>query len=155
MQFSAKEDIEAPIAFVFAQVTDFAAFERQAMRRGAEVRRRDSMVRPGVGSAWDIAFKYRGKDRQIRAEISAFDPPHGYSVASTSPGLTGGLAVELVSLSRARTRLSITLDVEARSIGTRILLQSLRLAKGNVTRRLENRLASFAVQVQDRFGASA
>ncbi len=151
MEFTTKEDVEAPIAFVFAQLTDFAAFERQALRRGAEVRRRDSMARPGVGSIWDIAFKFRGKDRQLRAEITAFDLPNSYRVFSTSAGLEGGLTVDLVPLSRERTRLTVTVAVEPRSIGARLLVQSLRLARGNLNKRLAARVAEYALQVQDRY----
>jgi len=151
MEFTAREDVEAPIAYVFAQVTDFAAFERQALRRGAEVRRRDGMARHGIGSAWDIAFKFRGKDRQLRAEITGFDLPNSYRVSLTSAGLEGGLTVDLVSLSRERTRMTVTVAVEARSIGARLLLQSLRLARGNMNRRLAARVADYAVQVQDRY----
>ena len=43
MKFVAHEDVEAPIEFVFEQVTDFAAIERSALRRGAEVQRVDDL----------------------------------------------------------------------------------------------------------------
>jgi len=52
MKFSTREDVEAPVDYVFGQISDFGAFERQALRRGADVRRLDSG--PFVtGSAWD------------------------------------------------------------------------------------------------------
>ena len=37
MKFSSREDLDAPIDYVWQQVTDFVAFERQAMRRGADL----------------------------------------------------------------------------------------------------------------------
>lgn len=155
MEFIARQDIEAPIAWVFQQAADFSAFERQAMRRGADVRRLDSLPRPGSGSAWDVQFRFRGKDRQLRAEVGAYDPPNGYAVAATSPNLEGRLVMELVALSRSRTRLTVRLDVAAKTLPARLLLQSLRLAKAPLNTRFDTRVASFAKEIQDRHGRRA
>ena len=48
MKFSTREDIEAPIEHVWAQISNFDAFERQALRRGAEIARSDSQGAPGL-----------------------------------------------------------------------------------------------------------
>ena len=37
MELVTREDIEAPIDFVFKQVTEFPTFERSIMRRGGDV----------------------------------------------------------------------------------------------------------------------
>ena len=55
MKFSTREDIEAPIAYVFDRVADFPAYERRALRQGAEVScRTDGAAQ--VGTVWDVEF---------------------------------------------------------------------------------------------------
>ncbi|HCI07161.1 MAG TPA: hypothetical protein DE314_07355, partial [Sulfitobacter sp.] len=61
MKFSTREDVEVPIDQAFALICDFDAYERSAMRRGAEVRRVDDLSKPGVGMKWAASFKMRGK----------------------------------------------------------------------------------------------
>ena len=61
MDFSAREDIEAPIDFVFEQVTAFKAFERSIMRRGGDLQRLHDGDAPVVGTKWKVKFRLRGK----------------------------------------------------------------------------------------------
>jgi hypothetical protein len=151
MQFRAKQDIEAPIDFVFGQVSDFHAFERSAMRRGAEVQRVDSLGKPGVGMAWDAAFDLRGKRREIKMQLASFDPPNGLSLTSRAASMGGDFVVELVALSRGRTRMDVSLTLEPRNLSARLLVQSLKLARSNLKRRFEARLANFARDVEERY----
>jgi len=151
MEFSTKTDIEAPIAHVFAQLTDFPVFERQAMRRGADVRRRDTLARPGVGSAWDVTFKFRGKDRHVVATVTAFEMLNGYSVTATSGGLDSVMVIDLVVLSRTRTRLSVTLTLVPKTLTARIMVQSMKLGRGNLNRKFAARVEEYALDVQGRY----
>lgn len=151
MKFVTKEDIDCPIAHVFAQAADFAGFERQALRRGANVRRTDQKPQFGLGSGWDVIFKFRGKDRQMHAVVTGWDPPNGYTVQSTSAGIQGTVLVELVALSRSRTRLSLSIELVPNTIGARIMVQSLRLARGTMQRRLDLRMADYASDIVERY----
>ena len=151
MKFVTKEDIDCPMAHVFAQAADFAGFERQALRRGANVRRTDQKPQFGLGSGWDVIFKFRGKDRQMKAVVSAWDVPNGYTVQSTSAGIEGTVVIELVALSRSRTRLSLSIELVPNTIGARIMVQSLRLARGTLQRRLDLRMADYASDIVERY----
>ncbi len=151
MKFVTKEDIECPIAHVFAQSADFAGFERQALRRGANVRRVDQSQHYGLGSGWDVIFKFRGKERQMKAVVTAWDPPNGYAVQSTSSGIEGTVLVELVPLSRGRTRLSLSIELVPKTIAARIMVQSLRLARGTLQRRLDLRMSDYASDIVERY----
>ncbi len=151
MQFSTHADIQAPIAWVFQQLSDFPAFERQAMRRGADLRRVDDLPRPGLGSAWDVQFQFRGRDRQLRAEVTGFEVPSSLVITAVSPNMGGVSTVELVSLARTTTRMTVSLEVTAKSLSARLLLQSLKLAKGNLTRKFETGVSGYALNLQDRY----
>ena len=147
MKFSAREDIEAPIEKVYAQVTDFAGFERQMMRRGADVRRMDPGQAVTIGSAWDVAFTFRSRERRLRAVVASLKSPTDVVIDLASNGLDGKTTVELVALSPQRTLLSVSIDLSAKSLSARLLLQSLKLAKSNLTKRFKKRVADFAVGI--------
>jgi hypothetical protein len=151
MKFSTKEDIECPIEHVFSKAADFSGFERQALRRGANVRKTDSNERYGLGSGWDIIFKFRGKDRHLTAKVTEWEPPNGYQIASTTSGIEGTVVVELVPLSRGRTRLSMSIELKPATLGARIMIQSLKLARGTLQRRFEMRVADFASDIVERY----
>ncbi|WP_294614578.1 SRPBCC family protein [Roseovarius sp.] len=150
MQFSTKEDIEAPIETVFAEITDFHGFERSALRRGAEVRRIDERTEPGVGMAWHIGFKMRGKPREVDMQVSNYDCPNGITLSSLSPAMGGDMVIDLVALSRGRTRMSVDITLEPKNLASRLLVQSLKLARGNLTKRFKLRVAEYAMDVEER-----
>lgn len=89
MQFTGKEDIEAPIERVFEEITDFQGFERSALRRGADVRRTDKLKVPGVGMSWHAVFKLRGKQRKVDVTVAEYDPPNGIKLGVISPAIEG------------------------------------------------------------------
>lgn len=148
MKFSTREDIEAPIEDVFASITDFDGFERQALRRGAEVTRRDSLSVPGVGAEWQLRFTFRGKERDVNARMTEFSPPNGFQAKTKSPSLEGLISVELVALSPRRTRLQVSIDVAPTSLTGRLLVQSLKFAKTNVNKRFAKRVWQFAQVIE-------
>lgn len=155
MKFSTIEDIEAPIDAVFEMFCDFEAFERSAMRRGAEVQRVDAMPRPGVGMTWRAAFEMRGKQRQIELEMVTFDAPNEIRLHGTSPGMTSNTQFDLIALSRSRTRVHVQLEVKPLTLSTRLLIQSLRLAKKSLSQKFKLRVAEYARGMENRYAKRA
>ncbi|MEM7732495.1 MAG: SRPBCC family protein [Pseudomonadota bacterium] len=155
MKFQIKHDIEAPIDFVFEQMTDFKSFERAAMRRGAEVQRINQGHDGGLGAAWDASFKMRGKEREVQIEVTEIDAPNRLTVSSRAPSMGGDMVVELISLSRNRTRVDTSIQLAPKNLTSKLLVQSLKLARKNVSQRLNERLASYAVEVETRYKKSA
>lgn len=151
MKFSTREDIEAPIEYVFAQVSDFQGLERSALRRGAEVQRVDDMGGTGPGMIWNTAFDLRGKRRNAQIELVEMDPPHSMRLVSRAATINGDLWIDLVAMSRGRTRLSLAAELTPQTLAARLVLQSLKLAKSNVTKRFEVRVASYARDLEDRY----
>ena len=154
MKFSTREDIEAPINYVFAQVSDFAAFERRAMRQGADViRKPDDAV--AQGTVWDIKFNFRGRDRKAEAVLTLLDQPQAFTIDSASDGLNASTEIELIALSQTRTRVLVSFDLRATTLTARLLVQSLKLAKSKMTKRFNGRVLDFAEEIEDRYRRDA
>ncbi|MEO0379994.1 MAG: SRPBCC family protein [Pseudomonadota bacterium] len=155
MKFSAREDISAPIERVFAALCEFEAFERMAMRRGAELRRIDQVRQPGVGMCWSVTYAMRGRTRAFDLELVEFDAPNQMVFAAKSSGIDAKFTVDLLALSRNKTRLSVALDMTPLNLSARLLIQSLKLAKSNLSKRFKDRVAEYAKNLEDRLQGAA
>lgn len=151
MKLNLQQDIAAPIDFVFEQFTDFQSLERAAMRRGAEVQRVDNLPSLAPGMAWDARFKMRGKQRDVKIEITEIERPNRIIVSSRSNSMGGQMVVELLSLSRQRTRVISALVLQPKTLTAKLLVQSMKLARKNIERRLRDRTVGFAKTVEERY----
>lgn len=155
MELSSKEDIDAPLAEVFEALSDFASFERSAIRRGIEVQRLNEDLSPQLGLAWDVRGEFRGKSREARLELAQYEPSTLIGINGESPSLKGTSRIELLALSPRRTRIAVTVDVQAKTLSGRLLLQSMKLAKSKINRRFKTRVADFASLTEDRLKRGA
>lgn len=151
MKFSTKQDIEAPLVFVHQTLTDFSMWERAAMRRGAEVSRTDTLRQPAAGMAWASKFTYRGKERNIAVTLTEWDAPLHLAFAGHATTIEAQARVELLEMSAKRTRLLVTMEVTPKTLGARLFLQSLRLARARVDRSFDQRVAHMAHDIEQRF----
>lgn len=151
MDFNTREDIEAPIDYVFEQVTDFAAFERSIMRRGGDVERIVDHGAPEVGTKWRIKFLLRGAERKIEVEVTEVEKPNAISFQMTSKSVDGLLKVDLVALSRARTRLNVRAETLAKTIPAKLAFQSMKFARNKPQARFKTFLSGFAEDIETRY----
>ena len=100
--------------------------------------------------SWQARFKLRGRMRDMTMTLSEFDPPNGIVIEADATTVEAVMRVDLVALSRARTRLSVGLDVTPRTLAGRLMIQSMKLAKGNLSKRFRLRVADYAMDVEER-----
>ena len=155
MQVTGTEDIAAPIAHVFASITAFDALERQALRRGIDVRRRFKGQAPEIGEGWMARFQFRGKEREAFVLLEEYDAPQSLRFSGASGGLDTDTQIELVPLSPNKTRVNVVLKLSPKTLSARLLVQSLKLARSNINQRFKKRLAGYARDIEDRAAKSA
>lgn len=148
MKFSTREDIEAPIDMVYAAASDFATFEAQMLRRGIEIARDGAETGTTAGMRWRARFLWRKRPHDVEAELVEITQGQGYAIESKSGGVICMSVMDLVALSQTRTRMLVSLDLRPTTLSSRLLLQSLKLAKGNLDRRFKTRVTELARRIE-------
>jgi uncharacterized protein YndB with AHSA1/START domain len=147
MKFSSHEDIEAPAQAVFAALCDHEQFQRVMQRRGIAMRRVDDCLEVGPGMAWGIDFKFRGRARKLRCLVTEVQAPERLCLSNESDGLTGDVAISVLTLAPNRSRLLVSVEMNPKNLSAWLLLQSMRFAKGSLDRKFKSRLHDWAVQM--------
>ena len=109
------------------------------------------MCSKGAGMTWKASFQFRGRLREVDIELVEFDAPNKVMAHSVAGGLSADCTVDLVALSRRRTRMSLDLELVPNTLSARLLVQSLKLARGRLTKRFHLRVAEYAKDLEDRF----
>lgn len=153
MRLSTKEDVEAPIDFVWNLLSDFVIWEHAAQRRGVEVQRLEGTPQSGPGMAWLVRFGYQGKPREIDLRLAGVEPGQRLIFEGTGHSVRAHLTLEFVEIGPRRTQVAVVSDVKPMTITARVVVQSLRLAKGKIQHKFEHRIAGFAADIEDRWKA--
>lgn len=155
MQVTTTEDIAASIEHVFAELTDYTALERQALRRGIDVRRKFKGAAPSPGEGWKARFRFRGKERDATIQLDTVDAPNALGFTGTSGGLETRTMIELVPLSPNRTRVNVVIKMIPNTLSARLLVQSFKLARSNINKRLQKRMSGYARDIEGKVAKSA
>jgi hypothetical protein len=142
MRFSARADVDAPAEEAFAAFADFPRYVRLAEERGATVQ-----TLPAPVFAWAAAFDWNGARRELRGDVTRFDPPRGFVAAMAAGEIEGTIEIEVTPRDASRSRVRAAMEWRPVTMGGRILLQSLKLVKGRLDDRFAARVAAFAAGV--------
>lgn len=151
MKLKEKYDIEAPVGFVYRELVDFAAWERMALRRGAEVTRLDDLTAIGPGMAWQVNLVLRGRGRSLRIQVVAATPGSHLTLTLRSTLADGEIVIELLDLTTTRTRIEVRTEIKPKTLAARIYMQTLRLARRRVDANYARRIGQLAVEMEDRY----
>lgn len=154
MKFSARQDIDAPAAYVFAAFSDFEAWERAGMRRGAQIVRTDSLgSHIGSGLTWQVKFSFRSKMRVVDLQLERIVAPQQLEFSAQSPAMEASLVIEIAEMSALRSRIHVVSDVTPRTLTAKLFIQSLRLARAKADRKYALRISEIATDITARYRA--
>ncbi|RCW88718.1 hypothetical protein [Paracoccus lutimaris] len=147
MKFSTRHEADIPAATLFRTISNFDVMERSLSRKGASVRRLDSLSEPGTGMNWRIDFDWRGRRREIALELTRHDPPETLELQGQSEHFDLTIRMTVVALSPVRSRLIFETDILPRGMKARLLLQTAKLGKPQLDRKFDRRIAEFVDQL--------
>lgn len=141
MKLNATEDVDAPMGVVWERFTDFLAFENEAQGRGADLTCVGDWSSAAPGAKWRGEIPVRGKKRLIEGEITQYAEGEICGVESHIGGMDYLYELSFVQLSPEATRVTVTLDLAAKTLSARLLLQTMKLARGRIQQKLQALLA--------------
>ncbi|SHJ69053.1 Polyketide cyclase / dehydrase and lipid transport [Palleronia salina] len=148
MKISTRRDVDVAPDRVFAALTDFTRFEQKARAAGAQVDLTNGESR-GM-AAWRVRFDYRGRSRKADLRVVTYDPDTQLAIKAELDGIHTLFNVEVMEVAPNCARMFVSLDIRPTTMKGRLLVQSLKLAKTSMTRRLDRRLDQFAREIERR-----
>jgi hypothetical protein len=141
MKFKVSEDVDAPRSMVWARFTDFSGFEEDVRGRGATLTRVGNWSETAEGVEWRGEVTVRGKARAVSSRVTRLVPEDICVVESRIGGMDCYYEMSFIPLSAEVTRVALVLDLSANTLTARLLLQTMKLARGKVLQRLQGLIA--------------
>lgn len=141
MKFKVSEDVDAPRSMVWDRLTDFSTVEQDARGRGATITRVGNWTDTAEGVEWRGEVTVRGKVRPLSAKVARLVPEEMCLIESRIGGMACVYEMSFVALTPEVTRVSVVLDLSAQTLTARLILQTMKLARGRVMQRLQGMIA--------------
>ena len=151
MQFSSVQDVNAPLDFVFQQMSDFESYESYGLRTGADVERSDNLTEKAAGMMWDVSGDFRGKRRNLEIELIDYRPDNLLKFFIKSKGVEAIATMESMALTRKQSRIKVTTLLKPKSISARLILQSAKHAKSSMNRKFNHSFWTYANYIENNY----
>jgi hypothetical protein len=152
MKFVQSREVEVPLEYLFDRASNFAAFEHRAAAHGVEVHRLTGGP-VGPGCEWQIAGAFRGKPRQALIRLTDLTRPDHLALQAASGGFRLSGSIRFIALTKRRSKIEAEFEARATNLRSRIILHTLRLARGRIASRLKSALNAAAKRVEADFRA--
>lgn len=154
MQFSSVQDVNAPLDFVFQQMSDFESYEAYGLRTGVDVERKDTLSEKAAGMKWRVEGEMRGKRRKLNIELTEYRPDNLLKFFVKSTGIEATATMEAMALTRKQSRIKVTTVLKPKTISARLILQSAKLAKNSMNRKFNHRFWTYANYIEGNYNKS-
>mgnify|MGYP002700377587 CR=1 FL=1 len=151
MNLETTYELDAPAEYVFKRITDHADFEALLMGYGANIERLDDEISLNVGMKWAIDGNFRGKQRQVEVSLTQLIENELVSYASESKDVNASVDMKIEAISPTQTRFSVGMAPKANTISARLILQSAKLARKTLEKRINRRFADFCQRLEDDY----
>ncbi len=141
MKFSTRIDKGMAADQLFDSLAAFDKIERLLIRRGVVVTRASDIAEGA--RAWNLHFDWRGQRRNLRLVLVQFDRPEKYVLIGESSLFDLRIDVTVIALARDRSRLIFELEAKPRNMRARLVLQTAKLGKAQIERKLEAKVSAF------------
>lgn len=139
MKFSRSVAIDLPaglVAPVLADPTRLGGFD-PVSGIGITPRGHDDEGQPAREELWDVAFRWRGAPRRITARRLGPAGPAGAGYRLQGRQVAMDIRLGLRPIASARCEMVAECELQALSVGVRLLLQPLRLAQSGAQARFD------------------
>lgn len=155
MRLEAAHEIQAPIELVFGKFCDFDRLQSFTENTGREAVRLDDGTATGAGVRYLLKGKFGGKQRSIELGLETCVPTVILKYEVEVETLTAALRFDFEKRAAELTRVSLILEPTAHSISSRLILQSVKLAKRTMEKRMETRLFHFGNEIVEEYRGKA
>lgn len=154
MRLKSTHVINAPKDYVFDRISDFDSFERYIHEQGGTAERTDDVAGIQVGMSWHISGTFRKKNRKVDMTLDHYYPSDKMKYAVETENMNASIFFELSEIAPGQTEMSLFIDPEARNISARLILQSVKLAKKTIEKRITTRVQNFGDQIEADYRTS-
>lgn len=153
MEFTNNLEVHAPVDFVYEAMTDLQLL-RQQLPKSFDFYQETTYDRMQEGAIWLLRASRNGRDFHFVTDITEVIPNSLVKFESESQRLTSKGMVEFISLSDEHTLVKSIIKLSAKGLLGRILLQTMRAARGRVQPAIDRGAIHMAEYIEDLYDQS-
>ena len=146
MKLQSRSTHPVAAAEAFRRLRDFDALTEFLRAHGVQIAEYKPGWPDGTETRWRLGVGVKGLHRDIRALVTEVTPEESFTITVESDGIHGEMRVVTRPEGADACTVDYAIELGARGLGARMMLQPLILARGTIEQKLHNRLTGFTRQ---------